>query len=186
MVDETRKILITGFMGAGKTTTARSLARLLGTTCVDLDQLITDRHGLSPQEIIDAEGEMRFREVETMALDAALGDRAAHVVSLGGGTWAIGQNRALIAEHGGFVVWLDAPFALCWRRIAATGKIRPFARDREKACQRYVERRALYQLATLRVAATELKRPEVIAEEIAAALAEHKNADEHRFPISTN
>lgn len=169
-MDETRKILIIGFMGAGKTTTAHALARLLNTTCVDLDQLITDQQGLSPQEIIDAEGEMRFREVETLALEAALRDRAAHVISLGGGTWALGQNRTIIAEHRSFVVWLDAPFTLCWRRISATGRTRPFARDRDKARLRYLERRPLYQLATVHVTISELKRPDIIAEEIAAML----------------
>lgn len=168
--DQTQKILIVGFMGAGKTTTAQALARVLGTTCADLDQLITEQQGFSPQEIIDAEGEMRFREVETLALGAALRDHAAAVISLGGGTWAVGQNRALIAEHGGYVVWLDAPFTLCWRRISATGKTRPFARDRDKARLRYAERRPLYQLATLRIPVGEHKRPDAVAEEIAAAL----------------
>ncbi len=170
MVNETRKILITGFMGAGKTTTALALSRILGNAHIDLDQLIADRQGLSPQEIIDMDGEMRFREVETMALAAALNDPAAHVISLGGGTWIIGQNRALIAEHNGFVVWLDAPFGLCWGRISSTGKVRPFARDREKARLRYLERRPLYQLATLHVMVTEFKKPKTVAEEIAAVL----------------
>ncbi|MEJ7711407.1 MAG: shikimate kinase [Pyrinomonadaceae bacterium] len=83
MVSETRKILITGFMGAGKTTTALVLSRILGDAHIDLDQLIADRQGLSPQEIIDMDGETRFREVETMALAAALNDSDAHVISLG-------------------------------------------------------------------------------------------------------
>lgn len=171
MSDE-RKILITGFMGAGKTTTAHALGKLLACEVVDLDQFIGEREGLSPQEIIDVEGEMRFREVETLALNAALTESPARVISLGGGTWAIGQNRALVAEQNAFVVWLDAPFDLCWRRISGTGKHRPFARDREKARQRYDERRSLYQLATLRVAVTELKRPETAAAEIADTLHE--------------
>ncbi|MEJ7711408.1 MAG: shikimate kinase [Pyrinomonadaceae bacterium] len=76
----------------------------------------------------------------------------------------------MIAEHNGFVVWLDAPFGLCWNRISSTGKVRPFARDREKARQRYLERRPLYQLATLHVPVTEFKKPETVAEEIAATL----------------
>lgn len=173
MNDEARKILITGFMGAGKTTIAVALARALDCAAIDLDQFINEREKRSSQQIIDAEGEMRFRETETRALATLLKTDAAssaRIISLGGGTWTIGRNRALIAQHNGFVVWLDAPFEICWRRIAHTGKSRPFARDREKARARYAERRPLYQLAALRIAITESQRPNQIADQIAAVI----------------
>ncbi|HVG38095.1 MAG TPA: shikimate kinase [Pyrinomonadaceae bacterium] len=185
MMDESRKILITGFMGAGKTTVAEALGRALGREVIDLDLFINEREGASPQELIDAEGEMRFREKETLALGEVLAGDAPSIISLGGGTWTVGQNRALIAEHNGFVVWLDAPFELCWRRIAGTLKTRPLARDKEEARRRYEDRRPLYQLAALHVAVTELKRADATAAEIAVTWREleaETPLDEPTFP----
>jgi shikimate kinase len=109
-------VVITGFMGAGKTTAAAALAERLHCRALDLDEFIAGRHGRTAQMIIDEEGEPRFRELETEALREALRTDAC-VIALGGGAWTIERNRALVAEHGGLTVWLDAPFELCWERI---------------------------------------------------------------------
>jgi shikimate kinase len=166
MTTSIRRIFITGFMAAGKTTLASSLARRLDCLMVDLDRFICEREGRSPQQIIDEEGEARFRELETSALRAVLENEASSIVALGGGAWAFEQNRKLIAERDGFTVWLDAPFELCWQRIGSEGDSRPLARDREKAGRLYDERRALYGLADLRVQATAERSAEDVAAEI--------------------
>ena len=165
-----RRIFITGFMGAGKTTVAASLARRLSCRMVDLDHFIATREGRTPQQIIDEDGEARFRQLETSALRDVQSDDAARVVALGGGAWTVEQNRALIAEHDGFTVWLDAPFQLCWQRIRSGGPARPLARDREKARRIYRERRPIYALATLHVRATKERSAHHRATEIADAL----------------
>jgi len=165
-----RRIVITGFMGAGKTTVARALARLLDCASLDLDDLVTAREGRTPQQLIDEDGEAAFREAETRALREALETRAARVIAAGGGTWALERNRALVAAHGCLSVWLDAPFELCWERITGGGAAeRPFARDRERARELYDRRLADYRLASVRVRVTPPLGVEELAAEIAAA-----------------
>ncbi|HEX8162097.1 MAG TPA: shikimate kinase [Pyrinomonadaceae bacterium] len=161
------RVVITGFMGAGKTTVARALAARLGCAAVDADEFIAEREGRSPREIIGREGERRFREIESRALAEILADDAARVVALGGGAWTIEANRELVARRGCLTVWLDAPFELCWRRIARAGRAaRPLARDRESSRGLYEARRPLYALAARRVEARGPKSVWVIAAEI--------------------
>jgi shikimate kinase len=176
MTKSIQRIFIMGFMGAGKTTIASSLARRLDCRMIDLDHLIAEREGRTPQQIIDEDGETRFRERETSALCDVLEDDVARVVALGGGTWTIEQNRTLIAEQDGLTVWLDAPFELCWQRIRSGGHVRPFARDREQAQRLYDRRRPLYGLATLRVPVTGESGAEEMAAEIERALL-HRRAE---------
>src|SRR4051812_2585121 len=128
-----RPIIITGFMGAGKTTVAAALAREISCVMLDLDDVIKERSGRTPQEIIDEDGKKRFREIESEALGAALEAKQARIIALGGGTWTIESNRALINKHHALTVWLDAPFELCWERIIKEDISRPFARDRQSA-----------------------------------------------------
>lgn len=168
---EQARILITGFMGAGKTTIGAALARRLDCLMLDLDEYITRREGRSIQAIIDEEGEAQFREIETRALREALEKDEARVLALGGGTWMSAGNRALIAAHKGLTVWLDTPFELCWQRIIrAGGDTRPLARDTEQARRLYESRRALYSLAPLRVPLDEADDAETIVTEILKAL----------------
>jgi shikimate kinase len=167
-----RPVVITGFMGAGKTTVGRALANLLGGTFVDLDDAVRELEGRGPRELIDEEGEDYFRESETRALRRVLERGEAHVVATGGGAWTLARNRSLVAGHGCLSVWLDAPFDLCLQRIEAEGDrdSRPNARDAERAGRLYEERLAAYRLADLRVPVTPQSSVEELAAEIAAAL----------------
>jgi shikimate kinase len=170
MTAPTHTIIITGFMGAGKTTIGTALARKFACAMIDLDKLIEERDGRTAQAIIDEDGEQPFREIESAALRDALATSDARIIALGGGTWTIEHNRALIHEHGGLTVWLDAPFELCWKRIESEVHARPLARERAKARRLYDERRPIYSQALLRVKIDGNKSARAIAEVIVTAL----------------
>jgi len=171
-MSESRRVLLTGFMGAGKTTVARALARLLVARSLDLDDVVFAREGRTAQQLIDEEGEAAFRDAETRALEEALGDEGARVVATGGGAFTFERNRALVEAHGCLTVWLDAPFELCWQRTQAEDNPRPFARDKAKAIELYERRRDAYALASLRLSVEPDSTPEQLAHEIARALAD--------------
>lgn len=164
-----KRIVLTGFMGAGKTTVATALASRLDCPMIDLDAFIEAREGRSISEFIDKDGEEKFREIETCALRDALQDKLTRVIALGGGTWTFESNRALISEHDCLTVWLDAPFELCWQRIEKESNLRPLARDMETTRQLYEERRASYILAKLHIHATKAQSPDSLAATIESA-----------------
>lgn len=168
-MNSSHHIIITGFMGSGKTTVARALADILGRELLDLDQVIAEQEGRSAKEIIEQDGEPSFREIETRTLGEVLKNSLPGVVALGGGAWTLERNRQLIDEGDGITVWLDAPFDLCWERILASGGERPLARDEGQTRMLYAERRPLYALAQLCVLIDD-KASGDIATEIAQAL----------------
>ena len=165
-----RRVLLTGFMGAGKTTVARALARVLSARAVDLDDLVAAREGRNAQRLIDEDGEAAFRDAETRALEEALNDEGARVIATGGGAFIFERNRALAERHGCLTVWLDAPFELCWQRTRSEDNLRPFARDEAKAGELYERRRDSYALAKLRLRVEPDATPEQLAREVASAL----------------
>lgn len=146
------KIVITGFMGSGKTRIAQELARRLDLAMVDLDNRITEKEGRSPAQLIVEEGEPAFRLLESAILLELLQTNAAHIIALGGGAWIQKTNRDLIEEYSYLSVWLDAPFEVCWGRIETSGEDRPLGRTKEQAQMLYEQRRPIYQLADIRVA----------------------------------
>ena len=163
-------IAITGFMAAGKTTVGRALATRLDCEFVDLDELITAQQKRSISEMIKADGEDLFRQLETKTLAETLPASEMLVLALGGGTWARAENRRLLNEQNARVIWLDAPFELCWQRIPAGDNGRPLAPSREVAEKLYRARRPVYELAELRLAVSEDQSAEECATEIAALL----------------
>jgi shikimate kinase len=164
----TRRIVILGFMACGKTTVGQILARKLDANFIDLDSQITENEGRSAAQIIEANGEAGFREIETLALRDVLQNRDAGVIALGGGTWTIPANRTLVALHDCRTVWLDVPFEVCWQRISEnTGAVRPLAPDYQTAQSRYELRRPLYALAEQFVHVSADDSVERIVEQIA-------------------
>lgn len=150
-------------MASGKTTVGAALAARLDRRFVDLDELIVARAGCSIAELVTREGEERFRQIETEVLREAANSSA--VIAPGGGAITRSENREAMAKAG-MMVWLDAPFELCWRRIRQDAVVRPLAATEEAARQRYEQRLPLYQQAGLRIAVTPNQTPEEIAEAI--------------------
>ncbi len=146
----TGPIVITGFMGCGKTEVGRKLALRRNLQLVDLDHEIAKREGRTAAQLIIEQGEPAFRKIETTTLREVLEGEIA-IVALGGGAWITEQNRKLIEDHRGVSVWLDTPFELCWQRIDASPEDRPLGRNREQAQQLYRLRQPVYQLADIRL-----------------------------------
>ena len=108
-------IYLTGFMGSGKTSVGRVLARRLGWRFVDLDESIERRAGMSVAEIFKDSGEAEFRRLESAEL-AAIPETVATVIATGGGTMIDPTNQRLMAERGQSV-WLNAPLELIIDRL---------------------------------------------------------------------
>lgn len=167
-------IVITGFMGCGKSQVARALAQRLNLTAIDLDHKIATEHGRTAAQLIVDEGEPAFRAIETNTLREVLKSHTPIVIALGGGAWITEENRQLIAAHNGVTVWLDTAFELCWQRIEASTEDRPLGRTRAQAEQLFRLRRPTYQLANIHVAVMDHEPVEATAERIETALSSYE------------
>ena len=170
-MNQTGPIVITGFMGCGKSKVAHELARRRNAVMVDLDEWITARVGRNPAQLIDEDGERAFREIETNALREVLQSGEAGVIALGGGAWIENINRDLIEEYSCTTIWLDTPFEICWERISASEEDRPLARTREEAQARYDRRKRVYKLAMLHITGSEV-------DHLVSHIEDQLNADE--------
>ena len=154
MTNETRLrklVCLTGFMGSGKSTTARLLSSQLGWSNVDLDKRIAEAAGLSIPEIFARKGEPEFRRIESEQLARIIAEtQKPRIVSLGGGTIAQPQNLALLREHGAVLIWLRCPIEELLQRCAQITD-RPLFRDEASFRRLYEERLPTYELADYRV-----------------------------------
>ena len=147
----TDKIYLVGFMGAGKSTVARAVGRVLGWRVEDLDERIETRERRSVAGIFAQQGEPYFRQLERQALTELLPERHI-IVATGGGTFVEADNRALMLADG-TVAWLDLPLARVIERVPADGR-RPLAADRTQLEQLYTRRQLAYAQAHVRIDAT--------------------------------
>ena len=148
-----RRLVLTGFMGAGKTTVGRLLAERLRWDFLDLDASIESRAGLTVPAIFATHGEARFRQLESEALASALGRRNI-VLALGGGAAETLTNRLLLEQTPGtFTIFLDAPFPTLFDRCMLQDIARPVLEDPAAAQLRFNKRHPLYRrLANLTIA----------------------------------
>jgi len=145
------KVYLVGFMGAGKSTVARALARRLDWRPVDIDELIEQREHQTVASLFARRGEAYFRSVERAVLIEQLPSRHV-VIATGGGTFSDPQNRAVINGDGASV-WLDVSLERLIARVPADGR-RPLAADRQEFERLYNSRRAAYAEAHHRIDAT--------------------------------
>jgi shikimate kinase len=145
-------LYLVGFMGSGKSTVGRALAKHLGWRFADLDEDIEAREQMPIAQIFDERGEEEFRRLEHEALKRRISDIARGVpwvLAVGGGCYAQPKNLDLMTNHG-LSLWLDAPLELIRSRVAHATH-RPLARDPEKFEELYHSRRASYEKADYRI-----------------------------------
>jgi shikimate kinase len=143
----TDKIYLVGFMGAGKSTTARALGRRLGWRVEDVDDRIESREHQTVADIFNVRGEAYFRAAEREIVRQLAADREV-VVATGGGTFIDPDNRSLIRADGA-AIWLDVALDVALERAPRDGR-RPLATDRAQFEALYLARRAAYQHAHAR------------------------------------
>lgn len=148
----TRRVFLTGFMGAGKTTVGQALAARLGWRFYDLDRVIEAREHRTVSEIFGTADESGFRESERAALrDLLAAEMEPMVVALGGGTFVQERNRELLEGSGGITVLLEAELDELKRRCSQPGAVRPLAADEVRFAQLLEERRPAYARAQHRI-----------------------------------
>jgi shikimate kinase len=167
-------VVLIGFMGAGKSTVGRLLARRLGRCFVETDDMITAKEGCSIPEIFTRHGEARFRALEEEAL-ALLRLKGGDVIATGGGLPCHpGRSEALRAV--GTVVWLTGEFDALYERARRQGE-RPMlaGRSREEILALYRSRLPFYAQADLTVS-TDGRGADQVAAEVLAALRTRERA----------
>ena len=172
------RIVLTGFMGSGKSTIGRTLAQRLEWRFIDLDNLIEQRDGRAVSRIFAESGEAAFRILETEALTSSLREPRL-VIALGGGALETPANRhALGTAAQTCIVLLTASFETlydrCRQQIAAASDaplpVRPLLGTREAASARFEQRDANYRKAANLVLDTTGQRPEESVDALLALL----------------
>ncbi len=112
-----KPIYIVGFMGSGKTTWGKKLAKALDRPFIDLDEVLVQRLGMTIPEYFSLHGEADFRKIESTVLKETNTPNA--VISTGGGTPCYFDNMDWITQHGTAVYFEHTPKSL-WMRLNAT------------------------------------------------------------------
>ena len=94
-----KNLYLIGFMGAGKSTIAWTLAKKCPAKRIEMDQLIEEQQGMAIKDIFAAHGENYFRDLETELL-RSFSESTGYVVSCGGGSVLRDENAALMKENG--------------------------------------------------------------------------------------
>jgi shikimate kinase/3-dehydroquinate synthase len=137
------KLVVIGFMAAGKSTLARHAAERLGWPLADSDTVLAERLGEPVPDFFDREGEPAFRARERDVVLELLGSEGPAVISLGGGAVETDDVRAALA--GQLVIHVEVDVDTAWERAQNSSTPRPLARDRERFVSLYDRRRPMYE-----------------------------------------
>ena len=160
-----KNIVLTGFMGTGKTEVGRELSRILGWRLIDVDDEIVKAQNMSINEIFGKFGEPSFREMETEMIRKVSQNKNV-IISTGGGAVLRQQNMDILRENGVIICLGATPETVLER--TSTNSERPLLRVEDPLCKirELMEfRKPFYEKADITVS-TERKTPLNIAEEI--------------------
>jgi shikimate kinase len=168
-----RRIVLTGFMGAGKTTVGQLLAQQLGWRFVDADDEIEAAAGATIAEIFASRGEPWFRELEHQTIRRLTDpDQASDrlVIALGGGAIEDHRTRSLLVDaEETRLIHLEASLETVLDRCRGTESLRPVLQDQASLEARYQRRLPLYRQSHLTIAVDSLS-PEAVAAAVLAQI----------------
>lgn len=163
-----RRIVLTGFMGSGKSTVGPLVARRLGWAFVDVDDVIEAEAGATIAEIFSGQGEAAFREREHATI-ARLAAGDSLVLALGGGAIEREATRTLLlGDPATLLVHLEVALETTLARCGGTEHTRPVLADQGNLAARYERRLPLYRTAHVSIAVDALT-PEQVADAVLRA-----------------
>jgi shikimate kinase len=166
---QVRRIVLTGFMGSGKSTVGPLLAARLGWRFVDADDVIEAEAGMHIAKIFARQGEAAFRRKERDTI-ARLAGEDGLLLALGGGAIETAETRELLLHSPGTVVVnLGVELATTLARCGGTENARPVLADLENLAARYKRRQPLYQMAHVSVSTDGLS-PQQVADAVWEAI----------------
>lgn len=139
-------IILTGFMGCGKTSVGIRLSYTLRRTLIDTDKWIEKKQGKTVSEIFASEGEEAFRRMESECIRELIGTAEGQIISTGGGLPVRKENRKLLKKLG-TVYYLEVTPECVFERLKGdtTRPLLQGENPREKIRELLEAREAFYQ-----------------------------------------
>ncbi len=167
-------IILTGFMGSGKSRIGQELSEKLGVPVLDTDQLIVEKEGMSINDIFARRGQPYFRDLETQLLRDLAERKDRYILSVGGGMPLREENRPLLKKLGR-VIYLSSSLDTLEKRLIKD-KSRPNLRGegslRERISALLEERMPMYMDAAELIIENDQKSASIVADEILAAVSQ--------------
>lgn len=155
-------IVLTGFMGTGKSIVSRKLAKRLGMSYLDTDELIKEKEGIKISAIFQEKGEKYFRQLETQVIKE-VSSLDNHVISSGGGVVLREENVTALKKNG-FIICLSAnPEVILQRTV--NNRDRPLLEvdDQKKRIKELLKiRKPFYDKADFNIDTSSLSSEEVV------------------------
>lgn len=165
-----RRIVLTGFMGSGKSTVGPLIAARLGWRFVDVDDVIEEEAGAAIADIFAQYGEADFRDREHATI-ASLASADHLVMALGGGAIERADTRELLLNATGtLLVHLEVGLQTTFDRCQGTEHSRPVLADQANLTARYQRRLPLYRTAHITIRADD-KTPKQVSDAVLLAAA---------------
>jgi len=163
------RLVLTGFMGSGKSTVGPLLGQRLGWRFVDVDDVIESEAGCTIAELFARHGEAAFRELEHATI-ARLAAGEGLVLALGGGAIEREETRKLLlSDPLTLLVHLEVSLATTLIRCQGTENTRPILADQANLAVRYERRLPFYRTAHVSIPVDALAPEDVVAEVLRAA-----------------
>ena len=159
-----KNIVLTGYMGSGKSTVGKAIAKDLSFHFIDMDNVINDRCGMSIQQIFDRFGEEYFRDLET-EVTADIAKNKFSVIATGGGVVLREKNLELLRQNG-YIFFLDTPLEVIENRMSLlAGRPLLMGKSPVQVQKHFNERKPFYENHDFRIDTSHKKLSEVMATE---------------------
>lgn len=166
-----KKIILSGYMGSGKSTVGALLAKASGIPLYDLDTVIENRTGKSIPELFKDEGEVKFRKTEHTILNEVVAQGGEFIISMGGGTPCYAENHKILQRDDVVSFYLKAGIDTLISRINNQKSSRPLLENLNEDEQRkYIAKhlfdRSYFYMQSKHIVTTDGKTPQEVVNEI--------------------